>query len=173
MHWEGRGGGSCNVIKERLLDYDFFSSSLLVPFIFQKNSFLVVFLIFKAFGDIRSDLNIGQILGTFPKSFSQVATSQLCNFPSNFSCLSQPQYSSPQTVLAAALALLACSSRSAQLPSPSQLQRLAPQSSLRRLITFRKLPLGKFHIWEVAAWEIVIMEFALGNLALGKYLTPL
>ena len=41
--------------------------------------------------------------GNFPRIFSQVATSQMCNFPSrNFPNLHQPQRSVPQPILAAA-----------------------------------------------------------------------
>ena len=62
----------------------------------------------------------------------------------------------------------------------SQKQRSSPiATQLRRLRrpnqTFRKLPLGKFHIWEVAIWEIVTWEVALGKIVIrrGKTLSIL
>ena len=84
------------------------------------------------------------MLGTFPKAFSQVATSKMFNFlTSYFQCLLQPQRSAHYSVLAA---------------------MLGPHCSLRRLrrpnLTFGKLSLGKLHIWEVA----------FGKMSLGKYL---
>jgi len=66
------------------------------------------------------------MLGTFPKSFSKAATSQVC--PSRSA---HP----PQPVLAAALGLLTHSSRGTLPLQPAMSQ---------------KLPLGKLHIWEVA-----------------------
>ena len=56
------------------------------------------------------------MIGTFPKAFSQVATSQICNFPSSkFLIMSQLQRSAPFPILVAALGPLPCSSRSARL----------------------------------------------------------
>ena len=62
----------------------------------------------------------------------------------------------------------------------SQKQRSSPiATQLRRLRrpnqTFRKLPLGKLHIWEVAIWEIVTWEVALGKIVIrrGKTLSIL
>ena len=93
--------------------------------------------------------------GNFPRVFSQGATSQMCNFPSdNFPSLYQPQRAAPQPILAASLGLN-CSLRSLRGPN----------------LTFRKLPLLKLNIWEVATWEIDTQEVTLGKMLLGKYLT--
>ena len=60
-----------------------------------------------------------------------------------------PKLKLPKSVLAVALGPLAHPSR----------RHLAPHYSLRRLrgpnLNFRKLPLGKLHIWEVTTQEIV------------------
>ena len=48
----------------------------------------------------------------FTKGFSQVATSQFCNFP----IVQFPKRQRPKSVTAAALGTLACSSRSTPLP---------------------------------------------------------
>ena len=85
------------------------------------------------------------LLGSFPKNFSLVATSQLCNFPSgNFPSLSYPQCLAPQHALVAALGL---------------------HCNLRRLrgpnITFGKLLLGKLHIWEIVTWEVLLGKMTL------------
>ena len=113
--------------------------------------------------------------GTFPKNFSQVATSQgyfpkckifqLCNFPNgNFPSLSLSQRSTT-----------ACSSLGAWPDSPSS--ALGLHFSLRGLrkpnLTFGKLPLWKFHIWEVATWEIITQEVAIEKMPLEKYLTSI
>ena len=107
--------------------------------------------------------------GNFPRAFSQVATSQLCNFPndnvsqvspsrSTHTSLFQPQRSSLQPILGAALGH-------------------PPNCSLRCIrgpnLTLGNLPLGKFHIWEVATCEIVTWKVAQGKMTLVKYLTLL
>ena len=93
-----------------------------------------------------------QMLGTFPtRNFQRLlfhlGTSQQCNIPANGPATSQ-----------------FCHSNSTR---PSYPQHSAPQSCLRRLrrhiLTFRKLHLGKLHIWEVA----------IGKMPLRKYLTPI
>ena len=98
--------------------------------------------------------------GNFQRVFSQVATSQMCNFLSgNIPSISQPQRTAPQPILAEVFGHLAHPSCSAR-----------PHCSLRRLkglnLTLGKLPLGKLHIWEVATWEIVTWEATLWKMHL-------
>ena len=71
---------------------------------------------------------------------SQVATSQLCNFPSGtFQSLSYMQCSAPSISL-------------------FQPQRVSED------LTFGKLPFGKLHIWEINTCEGVAWEFDLGEM---------
>ena len=66
----------------------------------------------------------------------------MCNFPSgNFQSPSKSQ-------------------RSAQIAACGASDRMPNQ-------TFRKLPLGKLHMWKIATCEV-----ALGKMPLGKYLSP-
>ena len=90
------------------------------------------------------------MLGTFPKTFFQAATS--CNgifLSGNFPNLQFSKLQFPKYVIATALGPLACSSRSAQPPSLSlpQPRALGPRGPN---LSFGKLPLEKMNIWEVA-----------------------
>ena len=59
----------------------------------------------------------------------------------------------PQHVLAAA-------------PGPN----CGPRRPRRPNLTFKKLPFGKLHIWEVATWnKIVTWEVTIGKMPLGKH----
>ena len=76
--------------------------------------------------------------GNFPRVFSQVATSQMCPFPSsNFPSLSQPQLSAQSLFQLLYLA-----------PQPILAAAFCPHCSLQCLrgpnLTFGKSPLGKF-----------------------------
>ena len=82
------------------------------------------------------------MVDTFPKAFSQVATSQVCHRISVW--------------------FLVSSSHSVR--SHSRLRRLR-----RPDLTFGKMPFGILHILEVATWEIVYSESChLGNCTFGK-----
>ena len=82
------------------------------------------------------------MVDTFPKAFSQVATSQVCHRISVW--------------------FLVSSSHSVR--SHSRLRRLR-----RPNLTFGKMPFGILHILEVATWEIVYSESChLGNCTFGK-----
>ena len=104
--------------------------------------------------------------GNFSRVFSQVATSQMCNFSSsNFSSLSQLQRWFSQPVLTAALGPLAHPSYSAR--SHCTLRHLLRPNHL----TFGKLPFGKVHIWKIAAWKIAYLGSGhLSNRLLGSRL---
>ena len=98
------------------------------------------------------------MLGTFPKDFSQVATSQAATFRVYHSRSARPS---------------ACSSSSARPLDHPNHSAWPPLRRLRGLyLTFEKLTLGKIHIWEVVTWEIVTWEVAFGKMPLGNYLTP-
>ena len=93
--------------------------------------------------------------GNFPLVFSQVEPFQLCNFPSgNFPSLFFSQQSAPQFFSSHSSQ---CSQRRSKWPN----------------LTFRKFPLRKLHIWEVATWEIGTWEVAFWKFPLGKLLKPL
>ena len=92
--------------------------------------------------------------GNFPRLFSLMTTSQMCNFPSgNFPTQVCPRRSAwPQSVIAAALGLLVYPSRSAR----PQLKPVAPQRT-------------KPNLWEVTAWEIAHLGSChFGNCHLGS-----
>ena len=78
--------------------------------------------------------------GNFPCVFSQVETSELCNFPSLCYSMFQSQRSAPQPILAAALD-----------PHCSILRLRRPNLNL--FGNHGKLPLGKLSLWKSNAFE--------------------
>ena len=94
------------------------------------------------------------ILGTFPKAFSQVASSQVYF----------PKWQLPKCAISQAAT--SQSSIAAALGSQPVLA-----AALGPICPF--WPLGKFQIWEMANWEIAIWEVALVKMPLEKYLTPI
>jgi len=126
--------------------------------------------------------------GTFPKDFSQVATSQgyypKCHLPKgifpsgNFLNVQFPKRQLPKSALAAALSSQYVPATAlGPISNPCRSGRPPPHCSLRplrgRYSTFGKLPLGtSLHIWEVATREILTGEVAIGKMSLGVYLTP-
>ena len=77
-----------------------------------------------------------------------------------------PKRPLPKYALAATMGPLVCSSHNVRPPSPSARLSLRPAGLRMPNLTFGKLPLEKFHIWEVANWDIVTWEGALGKMSL-------
>ena len=83
--------------------------------------------------------------GTFPKVFSQAATSQMCNLPIDNLVIAAELGS--LACLATALGPLANPSRSAWLPFVAYMKHAQP--NLWKVVAW------EVHFWEVASWEIV------------------
>ena len=107
------------------------------------------------------------MVDTFPKTFSQAATSRWYFHKWNLSNCAISQAATSQVYSFLSNRLLSfflatvfgsqCSQRRPKWPNP----------------TFRKFPLRKLHIWEVATWEIGTWEVAFWKFPLGKLLKPL
>ena len=84
-------------------------------------------------------------------------------FPSsNFQKVRFAERQLPESVLAATLARL-------PIPPPKKMQPAAPKKVEPNLkCSFWKLPIGKFHLFEVATWENVTGKLSLGKVVLGK-----
>jgi len=100
----------------------------------------------------------------FPRVFSQVATSQLCNFPKvrlGHLRYRRLQWRGGGVGRALHGALL-------QFREPSDTDKTGYGAKRCRL---GKLPLRKLHSWEVT-WENTHGKLPVGKKPLGKYLTP-